>query len=286
MKTRLIVNPRSGHAAAALPAVRAFAERTGAELALTERPQHATALAVAAAAAGCELVVAVGGDGTMNEVARGLVGTRTALGLVPLGSGNGLARHLRIPLATPAALALLAHGRIHRIDAGDANGHLFFCAAGCGFDTAVLRRFNRLPRRGFTAYLVAATIEFFRYAPAAVTVRLDDDPPVALRPLLLGIANASQFGNGARLAPRASLFDGRLNLVAVPALGPLASVPLLWRLFRGTLHLHPRVRTWAAERIEIERASPAPMQVDGELVDTTARISIRVRPDCLRVLGP
>jgi diacylglycerol kinase (ATP) len=286
LKTRFIVNPRSGHAAHALEPLQAFARRSGAGFAFTERPHHATELATAAVTEGCALVVAVGGDGTMNEVARALVDTPAALGLVPLGSGNGLARHLRIPLQPPAAVALLEHGRIRPIDAGLAGDRLFFCAAGCGFDAAVLARFNRLPRRGFASYLLAAAREFLHYTPEPLTIRVDDEPPISLRPLVVAVANAAQYGNGALIAPRAEIDDGQLDLVAIPAANPYVSARLLWRLFHGTLDRDPRVRIWRARRFEVARAQPGPMHVDGELIAGAGQIFFGLRPARLRVLVP
>jgi diacylglycerol kinase family enzyme len=159
MKTRFIFNPCSGKNRRnpwLVPAIRAFIaqHRLDADLVFTSHPGHATALARAALADGCERVVAVGGDGTMNETAQALVGASAALAIVPCGSGNGLALHLGLPTQPRRALALLvdATARVVAIDTGTANGHPFFNAMGLGFDAEISRRFNRLTRRSLTAY--------------------------------------------------------------------------------------------------------------------------------------
>ncbi|MEO6244018.1 MAG: diacylglycerol kinase family protein, partial [Opitutaceae bacterium] len=153
MKTRFIVNPRSGRARRVLPEVCAHAARRSAEVLLTERARHASDLARRALDDGCELVVAVGGDGTMNEIAAVVSGTTATLGLVPCGSGDGLGRHLRIHGSVARALEILDHGRPRLIDTGIADGHPFFTAAGLGFEAEIAHRFNRLERRGFLRYL-------------------------------------------------------------------------------------------------------------------------------------
>src|SRR4051812_14258921 len=153
LKTRFIVNPRSGACVRALPEVRAFAQRHGADVVLTERSRHATELAARALDDGCELVVAVGGDGTMNEIAGVIAGTSATLGLVPCGSGDGLGRHLGIHGSFAHALDLLHTGHPRPIDSGLADGHPFFTVAGLGFEAHIAEKFNWLERRGFLRYL-------------------------------------------------------------------------------------------------------------------------------------
>src|SRR5688572_21354012 len=153
LKTRFIINLRSGRAARHFAALRGFAAKHGAEVALTERARHASELATRALNEGCELIVAVGGDGTMNEVASSLVGTAATLGLVPCGSGDGLGRHLGIHGSIARACDILLTGRPRTIDTGLADGHPFFTAAGVGFEAEIAQRFNLLRRRGFLRYV-------------------------------------------------------------------------------------------------------------------------------------
>lgn len=291
MKIRFILNPRSGHlrrTPGTVQLVRDFVARRPHEAALaaTERPGHATELAAAAASAGAGLVVAVGGDGTMNEVARALVGRDTALGLLPCGSGNGLARHLGIPLRPAGALAVIEHGKIRAIDCGRINGHPFFCAAGTGFEAHIVEIFNRTTHRGFLRYLITSAREFWRYRPLAYTVTDGVGAPRRLSAFTLAVANAGQYGNDAFIAPTAAIDDGLLHLVAVPPVTFASGLPLLYRLFRGRLHRDPRVTTLAAARLLITGESPMPFHTDGESQPAAARLEIAVEPRRLRVLVP
>jgi YegS/Rv2252/BmrU family lipid kinase len=286
---QFILNPRAGTGRDDIAgALRAAADAAGvvSRITPTTHRGHATELARAAVAAGCDAVVAVGGDGTVNEAARALIGTPVALGLVPRGSGNGLARQLGVPLGLHEAVAALARGNVRVIDTAEANGHVFLCAMGIGFDAAVVRRFETLPRRGFAAYLGASALELLRHRPAPVTITGDDPPSASVQPLLVAVANAAQFGNGAIIAPHAQVDDGALDLVVVDAVHALNALPLVWRLFRGTLDRsrHATMRRGAA--FTLERAHAGPMHVDGELVETGARIDVRIRTASLRVLAP
>ena len=271
--------------------IEAFLAKSGLKgaVVVTERRGHATELAAAAVKAGADVVVAVGGDGTVNEVACALVDTPVALGIVPCGSGNGLARHRGIslrPEAALAGLAGLAGGQVRRIDAGEANGRLFFCAMGTGFDTAVLASFERLARRGFAAYFSAAVRAFRRYRCEAYGLRIGAGDAEVRPALFLTVANSDQLGNNARIAPGARVDDGRLDLVVIPPVGWLSGLPLVARLFGGSVDRGAGVERWTGESFIITRAAAGQMHVDGELVETSAEISVRVRPGCLRVIGP
>jgi diacylglycerol kinase (ATP) len=158
-----IVNLRSGAARRALPFVEAFARRHDAAIHRTQHARHACTLAGQAVADGCTTIVAVGGDGTMNEVASALLDTSATLGLVPCGSGDGLGRHLHIHGSPARALAILETGHVRTIDSGAVNGHTFFCAAGIGFEAEIAHRFNRLQRRGFLRYLTTSASGYFAY---------------------------------------------------------------------------------------------------------------------------
>jgi YegS/Rv2252/BmrU family lipid kinase len=290
VKLRFILNARSGHIRrdpALAGRLRAFIARhqLDATVVLTEAPCHATELTRAALAEGCTAVVAVGGDGTVNEVAQALVGTPASLGLVPLGSGNGLARDLGVPLRTAAALEVLLHGRPRMIDVGYANDRPFFCAMGTGFDADLVQRFNQCTRRGLATYLRLGALQWWRQRPERFTVRAGDTR-LELTALLVAVANAAQFGNNARIAPGARVDDGLLDLVVVPPATLGNALPLAWRLFAGTLDRHPQVRRLCASSFTIERARPGLFHTDGELGPPVARIEVAVRPSALRVLVP
>lgn len=285
-----ILNPNSGHVRKdpSIPdRVRTFIReaRITAEFVCTERAGHATELARRACERGVTRIVAVGGDGTMNEVARALVNQPSAcLGLIPLGSGNGLARELHLPLALEPALAALLRARPVTIDSALANAFPFFCAAGTGLDADIALRFSGRLKRGFSAYVVETLRELRRTKPIRIRLGLAGTAPVERTASLVVVANAAQFGNGARIAPGALLDDGLLDLVAVPPLTAANMVPLSLRLFLGNVLktqgvLHRRVRT-----VEIERTPQGPFHTDGEVRTAETALSFSVSPRNLQIL--
>jgi diacylglycerol kinase family enzyme len=280
-----IVNPRSGHAARALPAVRTFAASHGAPVHLTERPRHAGELAAQALADGCATVVAVGGDGTMNEIASVLVGTPATLGLIPCGSGDGLGRHLGIHGSITRALALLDTGRPRLIDTGLADGHPFFTAAGLGFEAYVAERFNRLDRRGLPGYLATSANALLRYRPEEYTL-VHGANRERVRAFTLAVANANQYGNQARIAPHAQVDDGRLDLTVVPPIRIHNGLPLLVRLFNGTVDRVRGVTLRQAAQFTVERSAPGPIHTDGEIHAAGRIVEFAVRPASLRIVAP
>ncbi|HWA08809.1 MAG TPA: diacylglycerol kinase family protein [Opitutaceae bacterium] len=292
MKTRFIFNPHSGRNRRnpwLIPAIHEFIERHGldADLVSTLEPGHATQLAREAVALGCERVVAVGGDGTMNEVAQALIASPAALALVPCGSGNGLALHLGIPTSPRQALALLAEpsSRIAAIDTGSANGHPFCNAMGFGFDAEISRRFNRLTRRGLPAYAMTGYAAFRGHRPEHCVI-LGAGRREELAVFVVAIANSDQYGNHALIAPGARVDDGLLDLVAVRPVGFAGAVPLVARLFLGTLDRSARVLRLRDHRFSIIRSAPGFIHTDGETHATDARIEVLVRPRSLRLVVP
>jgi diacylglycerol kinase (ATP) len=285
VKTRFIVNSRSGAAARALPAVRAFALQHGAELVLTERPGHGTELAAQAIAEGCERIVAVGGDGTMNEIATALVGTPVILGLVPCGSGDGLGRHLKIHGTVEHALRVLDEGEARLIDSGTADGHPFFTAAGLGFEAEIGQRFNRLRQRGFLRYLTTSFAAWSRYESRPYTIT-HADGAVRVRAFTLAVANSDQYGNDVRIAPRARIDDGQLNLTAIPPVTLFNGLPFAWRLFGGTIDSAPHVLTLIGPRFMVEREHPGLLHTDGELHAAGRTVEFVVKPASLRIITP
>ena len=285
LKTRFILNPHSGHVARARTLVEDFARRRGATVVCTERAGHASALADAALADGCELVVAVGGDGTMNEVAGRLVGSAATLGLVPCGSGDGLGRTLGLHGPIPWALQVLETGRPRTIDSGRANEYPFFTIAGLGFEAEVARRFARLRRRGFTGYLAQSVAAFLRWRSPEFVIAHDGQSE-RLRTFTLAVANASQYGNNALVAPSASLDDGLLDLTAIPPVSPWNAGSLLFRLFRGTLDHARGVTLCRSPRFVVDRPAPGPLHTDGEVHEAGPTVAFEIVPASLRIMTP
>jgi diacylglycerol kinase (ATP) len=290
VKTRFIFNPNSGHnrrRTGLAGAIRDFMTAQGldADFVATEGPGHATTLAREAVAAGFGRVVAVGGDGTMNEVAQALVGTATALGLIPCGSGNGLALHLGLPTSPLVALRLIAGSetRTAAVDTGVANGFPFFNAMGLGLDADVSRRFNRLSRRGLPAYARTAwhALRELRRERCSITT---PERRETLDVLLIAVANSDQYGNNARIAPGARVDDGILDLIAVSPVGLLGAAGLALRLFTGGFDRSPHVHRMRSAHFVVERAAPGLIHTDGETHETGAVVEISVRPRSLRVV--
>lgn len=284
LKIRFIVNPRSGKAAASLEAVRSFARSHDASVVLTARSGHAGELAREALAENVGLIVAVGGDGTMNEIASQLVNSPAIFGLIPCGSGDGLGRHLGIHGSTERALALLIDGVPRAIDTGLANGRPFFAVAGLGFEAEIAVRFNALTKRGFRRYVSTSARAWREFAP--LTCMVDDGAQrQTLRFFTLAAANSAQYGNNALIAPDARIDDGLLDLTAVPPVTPLNALPLLTRLFAGRLRA-PAVWRRRAARFIIEDLAPGlTLHTDGETQPAGPRVEFSVLPASLRVMA-
>lgn len=291
MKVRAILNPRAGVSrdVARRAAERGHPRWSDFDLYVTEGPGHATELARAAAAAGTELVLAVGGDGTANEVAQGLIGSPAALGIVPMGSGNGLARALGIPRQPARALDALDAGVRHLIDVGYLNGRPFLNVAGVGFDAAVGHAFHesgrRGGRRGLLGYVRLSLREVARYRAPRVVIETETERLEA-QPFVLTFANGPQYGSGAVINPGAKLDDGRLELVVFddrPLLGILAAAP---RLFLGGLDRMAGYRRLSTQRATISAERPLSLHRDGDPGTAVERIEISLQPLALAIVVP
>jgi YegS/Rv2252/BmrU family lipid kinase len=294
LKARFIYNPRSGSNTrnpGVIERTRRFiaenAARLDAALVSTTHPRHATTLARDAVAAGCALVVAIGGDGTLNEVAAGLLHTPATLGLIPCGSGNGLGRHLGIPGPGEPAFHTLLHGTPRLIDTGLVNAtHPFFNVMGLGFDAEISRRFHALARRGLPAYLRLIAAAWLRYRRPALAIIEPPAARIATRAFILAIANSEQYGNNGCIAPGALLDDGLLDLTLIRRAHPLNALPLALRLLTGKLRPSRNIRRVRAAHFVIERAAPGLIHTDGEPHELPARLEVRVVPRSLRILAP
>ncbi len=293
MRICYIYNPNSGGNRRNPAILQELLRRTGggpAVLRVTERPLHATVLAREAVNAGFDRIVAVGGDGTMNEVAQALVGTGVPLGLVPCGSGNGLALHLGIPLRPLDALALAGDPAacIKTMDTGVADGHPFFNAMGVGLDAEISLRFNRLTRRGLPSYVRTTLGAFLSHRATDYRVTDELGSQLHLRAMIVAVANSDQYGNKAYIAPKARVDDGRLNLVAISPMNPFRLGTLVYRLFAGTLDRSRAVTSLLGGSFTLERPAPGPLHTDGETHEAGTLITVAVRPASLRILtlGP
>jgi len=262
------------------------ARRVDADVFVTERQGHARELAGTALRRGARTVIAWGGDGTVNEVASALIHTDAALAIVPSGSGNGLARELRIPTAPAAAFDSAFSGHEHFVDAGELDGHFFFNIAGFGLDARVAHRFaaDGLRRRGFLRYLELAARELATRAPLECTITMDT-VTTRVRALIVALANGRQYGNGALIAPNARLDDGLLDLVVIDDRPLLAVLFQIRRLFSGALAEVPGVSMVRATSVEVSADAPLLYHVDGEPHSGGYLVKATVHPHALRVIS-
>lgn len=291
MSVTIIINPISGGsrpeaARARAETAAAVVERHGdsADVFVTERPGHARELARSAANRGARLVMAWGGDGTINEVASGLAFDRTPLGIVPSGSGNGLACELGIDLRPEEAIADALRAEPRLMDLGELGGRLFVNLAGLGFDAHVASRFNDPGnrRRGLVVYAGITLRSLATYVPGRYTITTPEER-IETRAVLVTVANGTQFGNRARIAPAARVDDGLLDLVIFEERSRVATLCRLPRLFNGTVACVPGYSTRRIQRATIECDRPMVFHVDGETTVGGTALSVRVHPGALRV---
>jgi YegS/Rv2252/BmrU family lipid kinase len=251
----------------------------------THGPGDATRMAKKAADEGYAMVVAVGGDGTVNETASGLVGSETALGIIPRGSGNGLARSLSIPLQATAALEVIRAGKPYRIDAGRAAHRYFFVVTGVGFDASVGYKFNSANWRGPLPYFYIAAREFANYHPEPLRLRLENDM-LEMTPFLVTIANTQQYGNGAIIAPHARPDDGILEVCVIRPMNFAEFVMNAPKLFTGKADTMPFITYYRSKFAAIEKAGKVLFHVDGEAQTAESPVEISVLPQALKVIVP
>lgn len=286
----IIINPRSGGASLRDAEARAreaaawldASQRRG-QVFVTEGRGHARDLAALAVARSDELVIAWGGDGTINEVASALTTTAIPLAIVPAGSGNGLARDLKIPMESRAALEHARSSQVRAIDAGRLNGRWFFCVAGVGFDARVAEAFDGESGgpRGLRSYVRLTARELFRYR--AGDYRIDERN--VRRAFLITFANASQFGNGARIAPGARLDDGLLDMVVFEERSRLATIANLPKLFTGRIAQVSGVTISRVREAVVKADEPMAVHVDGEPASGGTEISVLVEQKVLKVVA-
>jgi YegS/Rv2252/BmrU family lipid kinase len=230
-----------------------------------------------------DAVVAIGGDGTVNEVARGVMGSETALGIVPCGSGNGLALHLKLPLQTSAALKHISRQRELKIDACLLNDQPFFCTAGVGYDAYIANRFAEAGKRGPVVYVGEVIFQYFDYKPQNYKLTFDGGITIERTAFLITFANASQWGNNAAIAPNASVDDGFMDVV-VMAEFPLYIAPeISLRLFTKQLDNTRYVEVFKCKELTVERTKPDYVHYDGEPGMMGEKINVRILPKALKV---
>ncbi len=252
------------------------------EIVKTAHRGHGTDLAQEAARAGVDMVVVAGGDGTINEVGRGLMGSETALGIIPAGSGNGFARNIKMPLNQRKAITALLHPVFKRFDVGKINDHYFFNIAGIGIDATISTQFENSTMRGPLPYFFLAFREFFSYTPQPVVIHVDGKV-IHRKPILLSFANLPEFGVNAIIAPRAKPDDGLIDLCILNPLSTTKAVLNLHKLFNGTVDEVSEVEIIQTSKAVITRKQPGPIHTDGDPHLEDATLTVEVLPRKLRI---
>ncbi len=290
-KILVIINPKSGTASKAGVAPRIVRTLTkegfDVEVHNTTGPGDATTAARRAAEAGYYGVLACGGDGTVNEVGAGLCGTDTALGIIPLGSGNGLARHLEIPVDERAATRVIAKDRVIACDYCTVNGRPFFCTFGVGFDAVVSHDFARRHGRGLVNYLKSMIDVFFKYKPETYRIRIGEST-LTEKAFVVVCCNASQYGNNAYIAPGASITDGLMDLTIVHATNLIQNLRIGADLITGLLYKNNHISSFRTKSVTIERDSTeaTAIHIDGEPVKMPSPLHVELKAGGLRVFVP
>ena len=250
----------------------------------TEYAGHASIIAKEAARDGLDIVVSIGGDGTINEIGRSLVHTNTALGIIPCGSGNGLARHLRIPMEPKAAIEIINQGDKCCIDYGKINNIPFFCTCGVGFDAFVSLKFADSGKRGLLTYLENTLHESLVYQPETYEIE-NEEGTMKYKAFLIACGNASQYGNNAYITPQASLTDGLMDITIMEPFTVLDVPSLSFQLFNKTIDQNSRIKTMRAKKIKIHRTKEGVLHFDGDPLMAGKELEVEIIPKGLHVIA-
>lgn len=246
---------------------------------------HATELAKKAIEENFYAVLAIGGDGTVNEIASALRDSETALGIIPCGSGNGLARHLNIPININKALSLINDDNIQELDYCTANGLPFFCTCGVGFDAHVSAKFAMSKKRGPLTYLQNTVAEYLKYRSQIYSIETDDKI-ITEKAFLIACGNASQYGNNAFIAPQASMQDGLIDVTVILPFTPLDTAMLGILLFTKHIDQDTNIQSFRTEALTIRRPRKGVMHIDGEPVVMDADIHIKCHNKGIKIFVP
>lgn len=289
VKIVFIINPKSGtnrkHNLPDLVEQTIDFTRYEPEFFYTKCAGHATELARQLADSGYTRIVAAGGDGTVNEVAKALVHTEVAMGILPCGSGNGLARFLGVPMKMKEAIAVQNLGHPLDIDFGTINDNPFFCTCGVGFDAHIGNKFATSQKRGFFTYIKETVKAFFSYKPKKYKIKVDGEK-LKTRAFLITVANAGQYGNDAYIAPQADITDGMLDLCILTPFPKHKAFQLGYRLFNRTMDESAYITVRRGQTITIKRKKKGEVHLDGEPAIMGKKLKIRIKERGLKVIVP
>jgi YegS/Rv2252/BmrU family lipid kinase len=282
-----IINPKSGTKKKhklidAIPA--AFSDDLF-DIEWTTHAGHGADIALDAAQSGRRCVVAIGGDGTINEVASGLIFSDTALAMIPTGSGNGFARHFNVPMNPLSALASIQAGKVLEIDTLTLNGRFFINVAGMGFDARIAHAFAKMGKRGLLSYVKAVLANIRSYTPETYQL-ITPEETLRARAFLISFANASQYGNEAQIAPGAVVDDGRIEVCIMKPFPLLAATGILIRIFTGKIRGSRYYHSFSASSLEVVQDHEIEVHLDGEPCLVPPHFKIRNHRRSLKIIVP
>jgi len=251
----------------------------------TKAGGHAEELTAEGLNSGYKKFIAVGGDGTINEIARVLINKDGQLGIIPSGSGNGLSRHLGIPLNPVDAIKAINNNTVIKIDAGTINGRPFFCTAGVGFDAHIGKVFAQSKIRGLNTYVRTTISEFVNYTPQHYSINIDGEK-LEKKAFLITFANSAQYGNNAYISPHADIQDGLLDLCVLAPFPKYQMIELGVRVFRKTADKSKYLEIIKGKEITVEREFEGPIHCDGEPFEAGQILTVKVIPSSLNVIVP
>lgn len=232
-----------------------------------------------------DAVLVAGGDGTINETATAICNSKVALGIIPAGSGNGLARHLNIPIDPRLSLEIIAENNIISCDYCSVNDHPFFCTFGIGFDANVSQRFAHQSRRGKLMYIKSAFEEYIKYNPQVYTISANGKI-LTEKAMIIACCNASQYGNNAYIAPNADITDGLMDITIVHSGTPLDTAMMGVDLFTGYLDRNTLIHSFRTPSAVIYRSEQGPAHIDGEPITMPDIMSVKCHHKALRIFVP
>ena len=256
------------------------------EIVITKYKGEATEIVRQKLSENCRYFVAVGGDGTVNEIAKALINTKAIMGIIPVGSGNGLARHLQIPLQSRKAIELINKQKYQAIDYGLINNKPFFCTCGVGFDALISEKFAQCKGRGASNYVRTVILEYFKYKPEIYQITVENEPMINRPAFLITFANGSQYGNNAYIAPNADICDGKLDICILSPFKLFKAPGIGFRLFSKNIDKSSLMHSEKASNILLERESEGVIHIDGEPCMMGKKIEISLISKGLNVIVP
>ena len=288
-KLTFIINPISGVFSKdrVVTAIESYLDKNKFDYSIefTEGPGHALKICDRKIGEGAEIIVAVGGDGSVNEIARKLTDKKVQLGIIPAGSGNGLAHHLNIPFSYRKAIEVINQSKTLKIDTGSINDVFFISIAGIGFDGIVSREYAKYKRRGFLTYLKVVTEEYVNYRPRRYTIEVNGEV-LKRKALFISFANSDQFGYGASIAPTASVDDGLLDVIIMKK-PMMVELPILASLlYWKRIDLSRQFEIIKAKELIVKTRRRRWVNIDGEPLKMKKKLSVKLHPQSLNIIIP